>query len=148
MEETVHYAMAQRPKARRVLLVSGGVSGTAREILKYGVGRWTTWSSTRLVLAVARRLLRESLADPRIRVLTTDGRLYVKQTAERYDVVILDVPEPSTSQMNRFYTREFFAEVRRVLVPGGVLALSIGHYDEGYLDPEMSRVLAIGLPDA
>ena len=37
VEETVHYAMAQRPEARRVLLVSGGISGTAREILKYGV---------------------------------------------------------------------------------------------------------------
>ena len=31
--------MAQRPEARRVLLVSGGISGTAREILKYGVAR-------------------------------------------------------------------------------------------------------------
>ena len=34
VEETVHYAMARR-HARRVLLVSGGVSGTARELLKY-----------------------------------------------------------------------------------------------------------------
>jgi spermidine synthase len=144
VEETVHYAMAQRPKARRVLLVSGGVSGTAGEILKYGVENVDYVELDPLVLEVARRLLPESLADPRIRVLTTDGRLYVKQTAERYDVVILDVPEPCTSQVNRFYTREFFAEVRRVLVPDGVLALSIGHYDEGYVDPEMSRVLASG----
>ena len=30
VEETVHYAMAQRPEARRVLLVSGGISGTAQ----------------------------------------------------------------------------------------------------------------------
>ena len=35
IEETVHYAMAQRPTARRVLLIGGGVAGTAREILKY-----------------------------------------------------------------------------------------------------------------
>jgi spermidine synthase len=52
------------------------------------------------------------------------------------------VPDPSTSQLNRFYTREFFAEVRRILVPGGVLALSLGHY-EGYLGQAMARVLAI-----
>ena len=57
-------------------------------------------------------------------------------------MVILDVPDPSTSQVNRFYTREFFAEVRRILTPDGVLSLSIGHYDEGYLDAEMSRVFA------
>ena len=47
VEETVHYAMAQRPEARQVLLVSGGISGTAREILKYNVRGWTTWNSTR-----------------------------------------------------------------------------------------------------
>jgi spermidine synthase len=35
VEETVHYAMIQRPDARKVLLVSGGVTGTAREILRY-----------------------------------------------------------------------------------------------------------------
>ncbi|KKL74168.1 hypothetical protein LCGC14_2067600, partial [marine sediment metagenome] len=35
IEETVHYAMAQRPEAAEVLLISGGVSGTALEILKY-----------------------------------------------------------------------------------------------------------------
>ncbi len=39
VEETVHYAMAQRPDARRVLLISGGASGTAREILKYPAGQ-------------------------------------------------------------------------------------------------------------
>ncbi|MGA2032046.1 MAG: fused MFS/spermidine synthase [Thermoguttaceae bacterium] len=142
LEETVHYAMSQRPKARRVLLVGGGVSGTAREVLKYGVEAVDYVELDPLVLEVGRRWLPANLADPRIHALATDGRLYVKQTRERYDVVILDVPDPSTSQLNRFYTREFFGEVRRILTPGGVLSLSIGHYDEGYLDPEMSRVFA------
>ncbi len=31
VEETVHYAMAQRPGAKRVLLIGGGISGTARD---------------------------------------------------------------------------------------------------------------------
>jgi predicted membrane-bound spermidine synthase len=34
-EQTVHYAMAQRPQAAAVLLISGGAGGTAREVLKY-----------------------------------------------------------------------------------------------------------------
>ena len=37
IEERVHFAMAERPGAKRVLLVSGGASGTAREVLKYPV---------------------------------------------------------------------------------------------------------------
>ena len=75
LEETVHYAMSQRPKARRVLLVGGGVSGTAREILKYGVEAVDYVELDPLVLEVGRRWLPANLADPRIHALATDGRL-------------------------------------------------------------------------
>ena len=54
LEETVHYAMSQRPKARRVLLVGGGVSGTAAEILKYGVEAVDYVELDPLVLEVGR----------------------------------------------------------------------------------------------
>lgn len=144
VEETVHYAMAQRPKARRVLLISGGVSGTAREILKYGVDAVDYAELDPLILRIARRYLPESLADPRIEVLNTDGRLLVRQTERRYDVVIVDVPDPSTSQLNRFYTREFFAEVKRVLQPGGVLSLPLGRYDD-YVSDELADLIAIAV---
>ncbi len=141
VEETVHYAMAQRGDARRVLLIAGGVSGTAREILKYGVDAVDYVELDPLILKVARQYVPESLADPRIHVINTDGRLFVKQTLRRYGVVIVDVPDPSTSQLNRFYTREFFNEVHRVLTPGGVLCISLGHY-ENYLSKELARLIA------
>jgi len=141
IEETVHYAMAQRPGARHVLLVSGGVAGTAREILKYGVSQVTYVELDPLVLATGREVLPGNLDDPRIRVANTDGRLFIRQTDEQFDVVIVDVPEPSTSQINRFYTAEFFEEVRRVLTPGGVLSFSPGRY-ANYVTPELARLLA------
>ena len=65
----------------------------------------------------------------------------MRRTRERFDVAIVDLPDPSTSQLNRFYTAEFFAEVRRVLAPGGVLAFGLGHY-ENYVSPELARLLA------
>ncbi len=142
IEETVHYAMAQRPQARRVLLISGGVSGTAREALKYPVEAVDYVELDPLILEVARQSLPESLADPRIHVIQSDGRLFVRQTDRRYDVVIADVHDPSTSQLNRFYTREFFAETRRILAPGGVLAFSLGAY-ENYLSKELARLIGV-----
>ena len=56
VEETVHYAMAQRPNARRVLLISGGVSGTACEMLKYPVEAVDYVELDPLILRVARRI--------------------------------------------------------------------------------------------
>jgi len=141
VEETVHYAMAERPHARRVLLIGGGVSGTAREILKYDVAEVTYVELDPLIITVGRRFLPASLADRRIRVLTTDGRQFVKRTSETFDVVIVDMPPPSTWQINRFFTSEFFDEVKRVLAPGGVLAFSLGHY-ENFVSPQLARVLA------
>jgi spermidine synthase len=171
VEETIHYAMVQRPDARKVLLVSGGVSGTAREILKYGVSEVTYVELDPLIIEAGRKYLPDSLADPRIKVVNTDGRLFVKQVgrdsvhdtragrvARRgsnesgrpgdtslletgYDVVIVDVPAPSTSQINRFYTSEFYSEVRRVLAKEGVIAFSLGHY-ENYVSKELAQMLA------
>jgi len=159
VEETVHYAMAQRPDARKVLLVSGGVSGTAREILKYGVSEVTYVELDPLIIEAGRKYLPDSLADPRIKVVNTDGRLFVKQVGQEsrpfpanarngrdaratgYDVVIVDVPAPSTSQLNRFYTAEFYSEIRRVLTKDGVIAFSLGRY-ENYVSKELARMLA------
>jgi spermidine synthase len=141
VEETVHYAMAQRPEARRVLLVSGGISGTASEILKYNPLEVTYVELDPLILQVGRQYLPESLADSRIKVVNTDGRLFIKQAAQRFDVVIVAVPDPSTSQLNRFYTAEFFAEAKRALASQGVLAFSLGHY-ENYVSPGLGRLLA------
>ncbi len=166
VEETVHYAMAQRPDARKVLLVSGGVSGTAREILKYGVSEVTYVELDPLIIEAGRNYLPDSLADGRIKVVNTDGRLFVKEVGrdrrarrgvdeggrpggpslpgnadDGYDVVIVDAPEPSTSQINRFYTAEFFGEIKRVLAKEGVIAFSLGRY-ENYVSKELARMLA------
>jgi len=141
VEETVHYAMAQRPDARRVLLVGGGISGTAKEILKYHVSRVDYVELDPLILEFGRKYLPENLADNRIRIINTDGRLFVRQAGEKYDVVIIDVPAPSTAQLNRFFTVEFLAEVKRALSPGGVISFALGHY-ENYVSPELARMLA------
>ena len=139
-EESVHYAMAQRPEAKRVLLISGGVAGSAREILKYGSARVDYVELDPLVLNVSKRFLPAALGDPRIRTFNTDGRIFVRQASGEYDVVIVNVPDPSTSQLNRFYTAEFFAQVKQALEPGGVICISMGQY-RNYLSKELSQLI-------
>jgi spermidine synthase len=156
-EETVHYALAQRPDAQKVLLLSGGVSGTAKEALKWGVARVDYVELDPLIVEAARRFCPEALDDPRIHVIHADGRRFVKEAGQPltlpsppggegrqqggYGVIIVDLPEPSTSQINRFYTAEFFAAARRTLAPGGVLSTGLGHY-ENFVSPELGRMLA------
>lgn len=143
VEETVHYAMAQRPQAHRVLLISGGLTGTAEEVLKYGVEAVDYVELDPVILRAARRFVPENLDDPRIEAVVGDGRRFVRSTDRRYGVVIVDLPDPSTAQINRFYTVEFFHEVKRILEPGGVVAISLAHY-ENVVSPELAGLLSVG----
>jgi len=71
------------------------------------------------------------LGDPRVNLEHVDGRLLVrrKQWAmaphlrEGYHLVIVNLPCPSTLELNRFYTVEFFQMVRGLLAEEGVLVI-------------------------
>jgi len=80
-----------------------------------------------LVIELAREWSKDLafLNDPRVEIANMDGRFFVKTTERKYDVVILDLPEPFTAQLNRFYTMEFFQRVRDVLTDQGVFSLGV-----------------------
>lgn len=121
-EETVHYAMAQVMKEdTRVLLIGGGISGTLDEIRKYPVSRVDYVEIDPDIIAVGS--VYSDLEGTTIHIM--DGRQYVKTTLSVYDVIIQDVPDPDSAQLNRFYTVEFFGEVKKILSEGGVFSLSV-----------------------
>ncbi len=123
-----HLALTQHRDPRRVLLVGGGMRGTLREVLRHEVEHVDYVELDPALLRAARPHLGPgtiaALEDPRVRVLHTDGRLFVKSGTDTYDVIVVDVPDPVTAVINRFYTEEFFAEAAARLRPSGVLALS------------------------
>jgi len=141
MEETVHYALAQRPGARKVLLLGGGASGTAREVLKYPVDEVTCLELDPLTIEAARRWVPENLDDPRIKVVIGDARTFVRTGGQRYDVIIVDTPDPSTALLNRLYTAEFYRDAKKRLVPDGVLSFPLGQYAEA-VSGQLGRILA------
>jgi spermidine synthase len=141
-EEVAHFPLLMHPGPREVLLVGGGVAGDVREILKHSVEGVTYVELDPLLIEVAQSHLPPEdaavLNNPRVTLVLTDGRLYVRTTSRTFDVVILDLPEPATGALNRFYTREFFAEVRAALNPGGIFALGLPSA-ENYWSPELAQ---------
>ncbi|MBI5691526.1 MAG: hypothetical protein HZC55_15695 [Verrucomicrobia bacterium] len=140
-EEAAHFALLQRPSARDVLLIGGVLSGTAREILQHYPARVTAIESDPRLLDVGAALLPANLRHPRLRLLTTDPRRFIQQTDERFDVILIDLPDPSTLSLNRLFTLEFLAATRRILRPDGIVAFGLGRY-HNYLGEELSRMLA------
>ena len=79
-----------------------------------------------------------ALDDKRVKIFYTDGRHFVKTTRTNYDMVIVNLPDPSTANLNRFYTLEFFKEVQEKLKNGGVLVTGITS-SVNYLGEEVGR---------
>ena len=147
-EESVHYAMIQRESPRDVLLVSGGVSGTLNEILKYGVDRLVYVEIDPALIDVTSAFsLNNSLDDDRVVLVNSDGRLFIKSSdvlkTPMYDVVLVNVHDPLNAQLNRYYTLEFFREVKARLKDGGVVEISLAS-QENYISPEL-RLLNSGV---
>lgn len=144
-EEAVHFAMLQHPAARRVLLLGGGVSGSLAEILKYPQARVDYVELDPLVIRLAEKhqtgRAAAALRDFRVNLVTGDARAFLEETDRAYDIIIADLPAPSTAQINRFYTREFAGIVRAHLSPGGLFSFRVPSA-ENYISPALQRFLA------
>lgn len=124
-EALAHLPLSQIENPDAVLLISGGVFGTIKELSKHHPKRIDYVELDPAILKLAPLIQNHGLNSPAVRTHTGDGRLFVKKTRHRYDAVICDLPDPENVQLNRFYTTEFFQEVRHILQPGGVLCFTL-----------------------
>ncbi len=154
-EELVHLPMLFVAEPRRVLIIGGGAGGVLHELLKYPVDQVDYAELDPLLIAALRRfptaLTEGELGDPRVHVYHVDGRLLVreklaslssppmrgkKEGGPLYDLILVNVSYPSTLELNRFYTREFFAMSRALLSAEGVLVSRLPGSTE-YLSPAL-----------
>jgi spermidine synthase len=127
-EHQVQLALLSHPRPRQVLLLGGG-PGLLPEILKTpAVTRLDYVELDPQLVRLALKLLPEAGAaarDPRVRLVFQDARRFLGTTGERYDVILMALPEPRNAQLNRFYSQEFFGLAAGRLVPGGVFSFAL-----------------------
>ncbi|MBW2036281.1 MAG: hypothetical protein JRI41_02200 [Deltaproteobacteria bacterium] len=124
METIAHLPLCQVSEGANVLLIAGGVFGTIDEIAKHKPRR-IDYIELDPAIVKLDRLIANSLRHSFVHVHVGDGRLFVKKTGNKYDAVIVDLPDPENAQLNRFYSEEFFREVKSILTPDGVFSFSL-----------------------
>ena len=137
-EENIHYALLAHPAPRRLLLIGGGLAGGLNEALKHPGLSVDYVELDPAAIDVVRRNVPEAgrtMSNPRVRVIIADGRRFIKQAGPLYDVIIVNLSDPLTLLVNRYYTVEFFREASRRLSSNGILALSVTS-SENYLNKE------------
>jgi spermidine synthase len=145
-EEAVHFALLEHPQPRDLLLIGGGVGGLLGEALQHPSLRHVDYVELdpHLIYLGRERLPPAASAfldDPRVRIVTTDGRRFVQRGGRQYDVIIVHLPDPTSAQINRYYTQEFFAEAKEVLREGGVLSFAVTS-SENVIGHTMSQFLS------
>ncbi|MBN1422085.1 MAG: fused MFS/spermidine synthase [Planctomycetes bacterium] len=128
-ETLVQPAMTLFPDPRRVLLIGGGEGATLREVLRHPtVEEAVMVELDPVMLEAAREHLPSFHAgafdDPRTRIVCEDGRAYLERPGEPFDVIFLDITNPSTESPSQLlFTREFYEIVRKRLARGGWLGI-------------------------
>lgn len=108
--------MLAHPAPKDILIVGGGAGGVISEILKYSVGKVDYAELDPLLIEMVRKhptaLTQNELNDPRVNIKISDGSRYLKTTKNKYDILFINLPSPTSLQLNRFYTKELFSLVK------------------------------------
>lgn len=128
-EALVHIPMTQASCKEKVLVLGGGDGLAVRELLKYPETEITLVDLDAEMLEICRTdpqvsaLNEGALDSERLTVVVDDAYRYLEETTERYDVILVDLPDPNNDALNKLYTNIFYRLCGNHLTDDGVLAV-------------------------
>ena len=145
-EQNSHLALLQHPRPKAILVLGGGIGGILTEILKHPDIQSVHYVEPdsdfiRLVQPQLSSIAKALFQNPRVKLIHLDPRTFLQRSKMKYDVILLRMGDPITAQMNRFYTREFFARVKARLSPGGIFSFAVSG-GESMLGPTQARYVS------
>ncbi|MCJ7540058.1 MAG: hypothetical protein MUO88_10395 [Desulfobacterales bacterium] len=140
-EETIHYPLAQLPRVQNILLISAE-GGMMTELEKY---RPASIDYVELDPKVAEVEFRFKMIKkiPGLKVINQDGRAYLADSNKIYDAIIVNLSEPDTYQINRFFTDRFFDLARRHLARHGVLSFAMKGFENYLAEPQRQKLSSL-----
>ena len=125
-EKVIHYPLSQVKQSANILVISA-TAGIFRELEKYPVNRI---DYVEIDAGVSAALFKFGFLKSidHLNLIHRDARLWLQQTDRAYDAIILNLSDPDTYQVNRFFTGEFFRLVGEHLADGGVFSFSLTGY--------------------
>ncbi len=130
VEGFVNIPLLSHPDPKKLLILSGGAGGVINEVLKHPSVKVIEYAELDpLLLSLIRKfptsLTEYELTNSRVKVKHIDGRLFIKLTRNKYDLILVGLSNPADLQTNRFFTKEFFSLVKKRLNKDGVLVMSL-----------------------
>jgi spermidine synthase len=131
-EALVQPAMIAHPQPETVFIAGGGEGATLRQVLRHRtVKKAVMVEIDEEVTALSRRYLPAlssgAFEDKRTELHHLDARRYLENSRDKYDVIIIDLPDPiEKGPAYRLFTREFYKIVLARLTANGLIAVQAG----------------------
>ncbi len=119
--------LCQNPDAGRILVVGSGL-GLCYEFLRLPQTEIITWAHCdNEYVQMADKFIPPKLkiTDERLEASAVDIRPLLDKKKQYYDIAIINLPDATSSVLNRYYTLEFYRQVKDALRPGGVLQVRV-----------------------
>ncbi|MEJ6951001.1 polyamine aminopropyltransferase [Natronospora cellulosivora (SeqCode)] len=127
-ESLVHPAMSLLKDAKNILVLGGGDGLAIREILKYEeVENIDLVDLDKQVTDLAQtsqyflKYNENALSDGRVSIINKDAYLFLENSKKKYDIVIVDLPDPNNESLNKLYTVTFYRKIYNSLNEKGVM---------------------------
>ncbi len=140
-EEAIHYPLSQVKNARQILLISAE-GGMLTELEKHTPVNVDYVEIDPLVI---RTLFKFELIKKKdwLNIISDDARIFLAKSEKIYDAIIINLPEPDTFQINRFFTDRFFSLARDHLDENGVLSFSMDGFDSYLAEPQRQKLSSL-----
>lgn len=140
-EMIAHVPLFVHPNPRRVLVIGGGDGGTLREVIRHPtVEKCTMVEIDEIVVNACKEFIpvtSSKLNDPKAELLIEDGVKFVKETKEKFDVVIIDSTDP-IGPAAPLFGPEFYQNVNNILNDDGIV---VSQAESPYYETEAQTAL-------
>lgn len=123
-EALVHPAFSMAKNIENVLILGGGDGLAAREILKYREVKHITLVDLDEEMTkffqnneTMNALNQNSLNNSKVKVINQDAYIWVKNQTQKFDVIVIDFPDPSNYSLGKLYSLQFYRELQKITNP-------------------------------
>ncbi|WP_128331216.1 polyamine aminopropyltransferase [Apibacter sp. HY039] len=129
-EALVHPAMSLASNVENVLILGGGDGLAVREVLKYRDVKNITLvdldeGMTKLFKnnSLLTKLNLNSLWNEKVKIINSDAYIWIKNCDKKFDVVIVDFPDPSNYSLGKLYSVGFYKALYNKITPEAIVAI-------------------------
>jgi len=129
-EMLTHTVMLIHPQPKRILIIGGGDGGILKEVIKYkDVESIYLVEIDKRVIEISQKYLKticqNAFEDKRVNIIIEDGAKFVKKTKEKFDIVIVDSPDP-VGVAKVLFSSKFYKNIFNCLKKDGLMIRQTG----------------------